>query len=317
MSRRLPPLNAMRVFEAAARHKSFVRAAEELHVTPAAISQQIKLLEDDLGVVLFKRGKTLTLSESSSAVLSLVSDAFDQLERAMMKVRADRVAEPLVVSAPPAFAARWLISRLDDFHECHPAVELHLLATRRLVDFSIEDVDVAIRFGIVDFPDLHVKRLMPEMIVLVAAPSLAKSIKTAADLARSSLLEDDCQIKNGAFPDWETWLSTLGVDNIPLHIRRFSGDTNLAIQAAVNGLGVALAWHSLVVDDLAAGRLARVLDHSIPTSLGFYLVMPEKRATLDKVVAFQTWLFDQVENQITVETNEFIQPGQRKKSAPR
>ena len=296
MSRRLPPLNALRVFEAAARHKSFVRAAEELHVSPAAVSQQIKLLEDDLGVVLFKRGKTLTLSESSSAVLQLVSDAFDQLERAMLKVRADRIAEPLVVSVPPAFAARWLIPRLDDFHDRHASVELHILATRRLVDFSIEDVDLAIRFGTDDHPDLLYERLMPEKIVLVSAPSLAQSIKTAADLALCSLLEDDCEIKNGTFPDWETWLSTLGVGNTPLRIRRFNGDANLAIQAAVSGLGVALAWHSLVVDDLKAGRLAQVLDHTIPTSLGFYLVMPEKRATLDKVIAFRTWLLDQVVN---------------------
>jgi len=294
MSRRLPPLNALRVFEAAARHKSFVRAAEELSVSPAAVSQQIKLLEDYLGVVLFKRGKTLTLSESSTAVLHLVSDAFDQLERAMMKVRADRIAEPLVVSVPPAFAARWLVPRLDDFQGRNPAVELHLLATRRVVDFSIEDVDLAIRFGTCTSPELCVERLMPETIVLVAAPGLAETIKVPADLARCSLLEDDCHIKNGAFPDWETWLTTLGVDNTPLRIRRFSGDSSLAIQAAVSGLGVALAWHSLVVDDLKAGRLAQVLDHTIPTTLGFHLVMPKNRAALGKVVAFRTWLLEQV-----------------------
>lgn len=313
MSRRLPPLNALRVFEAAARHKSFARAAEELHVTPAAVSQQIKLLEDDLGVALFKRGKALALSESANAVLQQVSEAFDQLERAMVKVRADRVAEPLVVTTPPAFAARWLIPRLDDFHERHPAVELHLLATRRVVDFSIEDVDVAIRFGMGDFHDLRVEPLMQEMIVLVAAPALARTIKTAAELARSNLLEDGCHIMNGEFPDWETWLATQGVDNVPLHIRRFSGDAGLAIQAAVNGLGVALAWHSLVMDDLKAERLARVLDHSIPTSFAYHLVMPEKRVALDKVVAFRTWLFDQVANQIPASPSEFVQLPQRKK----
>lgn len=294
MSRRLPPLNALRVFEAAARHKSFVRAAEELHVSPAAVSQQIKLLEDDLGVVLFKRGKSLTLSESSSNVLPLVSDAFDQLERAMLKVRADRIAEPLVVSVPPTFAARWLIPRLDDFHARHATVELQILATRRLVDFSIEDVDLAIRFGTDDHPDLIYELLMPEKIVLVSAPSLAQSIKTTSDLADCNLLEDDCEIKNGTFPDWETWLSSVGVGSTPLRIRRFNGDANLSIQAAISGLGVALAWHSLVADDLKAGRLVQVLNHSIPTSLGFYLVMPEKRAVLDKVMAFRTWLLDQV-----------------------
>ena len=315
MSRRLPPLNALRVFEAAARHQSFARAAEELHVTPAAVSQQIKALEDYLGVLLFKRGKTLMLSESSSAVLQQVSDAFDQLERAMLKVRADRVAEPLVLSTPPAFAARWLMPRLDDFHERHPEIELHLLATRRAVDFAIEAVDVAIRFGSGDFRDLLVEPLMQEKIVLVATPAIASTITTATDLTHSNLLEDDCQIKNGEFPDWKTWLSTLGIAQLPLQLRRYSGDSNLAIQAAVNGMGVTLAWHSLVADDVKSGRLALVLDQSIPTSLGFHLVMPEKHAALEKVVAFRAWLFDQVTQQKAVLPNEFIQQPQRKKIA--
>ena len=312
MSRRLPRLNALRVFEAVARHQSFVRAAEELHVTPAAVSQQIKVLEDYLGVALLKRGKTLALSESASAVLQQVSDAFDQLERAMLKVRADRVAEPLVLSTPPTFAARWLMPRLDDFHERHPSIELHLLATRRVVDFAIEEVDVAIRFGSGEFSELRVEPLMQEKIVLVAAPSIASTIKTAADLARSSLLEDDCQIKNGEFPDWKTWLSTLGIDNFPLQLRRYSGDSNLAIQAAINGMGVTGAWYSLVADDVKAGRLALVLDQSIPTSLGFHLVMPEKHAVLEKVVAFRAWIFDQVTQQKSVLPNEFIQQAQQK-----
>lgn len=303
MARQLPPLNALRVFEAAARHGSFVRAAEELHVTSAAVSQQIKLLEDYLGVVLFKRGKTLTLSESSSAVLHLISDAFDQMERAMTKLRVDSMTGPLVVSAPSAFAARWLIPRMEDFHARHPAVELHLLATQRLVDFSIEDVDVAIRFGAGNHPDLLVERLMPEMIVLVAAPSLAQSIKTLAELARSNLLEDDWHIENGAFPDWETWLTTLGVGNTRLRIRRFS-DATLTIQAAMAGLGVALAWHSLVVDDLKAGRLVQLLDRTIQTTLGYHLVMPKNHATLGKVIAFRTWLFDQASNQPNTGSNQ-------------
>ena len=295
MARHLPPLNALRVFEAAARHRSFARAAEELHVTPAAISQQIKLLEAYLGVSLFKRGRILTLSETSGAVLPLVSEAFDQLERAVQKVRVDHVSGPLVVSVTPAFASRWLIPRLDDFHGRHPAIELHLHATRRLVDFSTEEVDVAIRFGDGRYPNLQAERIMPEIIVLVAAPSLAENIKTPADLAHCNLLEDDWHIKNGAFPDWETWLTTLGVSNASLRVRHF-GDANLTLQAAVSGLGVAPAWRSLVMDDVKAGRLVRLLDSAIPTTLGYHLVMPENRATLGKVVAFRSWLFDLAKN---------------------
>jgi LysR family glycine cleavage system transcriptional activator len=296
MARRLPPLNALRGFEAAARHRSFVRAADELHVTPAAISQQIKLLEEYLGVALFKRGRSLTLSESAGAVLPLVSAAFDQLERAMIQVRVDRTAGPLVVSAPPAFATRWLVPRLEDFHARRPDVELHMLATRRLVDFSMEDVDVAIRFGSGDYPGLRSERLMPETIVIVAAPGVAESVATAADLTRSVLIEDDWHTHSGAFPDWETLLATLGVVDTPPRVRRYS-DAGLAIEAAVAGLGVALAWNSLVVDDLQAGRLARVLDRALPTTLGYHLVMPENRAALGKVVAFRDWLLDLIATQ--------------------
>ena len=298
MARRLPPLNALKFFEAAARHRSFVRAAEELHVTPAAVSQQIKLLEDHLGVALFKRGKTLSLSESASDVLHLVSEGFDQLERAMLKIRSGSSTGPLIVSSPPAFAARWLIPRMDDFHAAHPEIEIHLRASRRPVDFSIEDVDVAIRFGSGNYSGLEVEQLMPEMIVAVAAPELAALIRTPADLAGFNLIEDDWHIMRGMFPEWETLLATLGVAGPPLRVRRFS-DAELAIQAAVTGLGVTLGWHSLVADDLKAGRLVRILNHAIPSDLGYHLVMPKNRTMLAKVSAFRAWLVEQAANQPT------------------
>src|SRR5512135_119425 len=292
MARHLPPLNALRFFEAAARHRSFVRAAEELHVTPAAVSQQIKLLEDHLGVALFKRGKTLVLNESATDTLHLVSEAFDQLERAMLRVRSGSAAGPLTVSTPPAFASRWLIPRMHDFYARYPDVEVHLLATRRLVDFSMEEVDMAIRFGSDERAGLSVERLMPETIVPVAAPRLAKSIKSVAHLACAQLIEDDWHVMRGVFPEWKTLLAASGVSDVPLNIRRF-GDAELAIQAAVNGLGVTLAWHTLVANDLKAGRLATVLNHSIPAELSYQLVMPKNRTMLNKVAAFRAWLLEQ------------------------
>ena len=292
MPRRLPSLNALRAFEAAARHQSFVRAAEELHVTPGAISQHIKSLEDDLGVTLFRRGRRLALSDAASELWPLVADAFDQIERAVLKVRQQGAGNTLVVSTPPAFASRWLIPRLEAFQERHPGIELRLLATQRLVNFQLEDVDLAIRFGTGDYPGLQVERLMPEAIIPVAAPALAQDIRSAADLARSPLLEDESHAGSGLFPDWATWLATLGVrGGAPLRIRRF-GDTSLALQAASTGLGATLTWYSLVVDDLQAGRLVHLLNQTIPTSLGYHLVVPPNRVPLHKVQAFRAWLLE-------------------------
>jgi len=293
MARHLPPLNALRFFEAAARHRSFARAAEELHVTPAAVSQQIKLLEEHLGVTLFKRGKVLVLNESASDTLHLISDAFDQLERTMLRIRSGSVAGPLTISTPPSFASHWLIHRLKDFYSQHPEIEVHLLASRRVVDFAIEEVDMAIRFGNDALPGLSVENLMPEFIVPVATPELARSITSFAELARTKLIEDDWHVMSDSFPEWKTLLTSSGISASHLHIRRFS-DAELAMQAAINGLGVTLAWHTLVTDDLHSGRLAIVLNHRIPSTLSFRLVMPENKTMLRKVSIFRTWLFEQV-----------------------
>jgi len=294
MSRRLPSLNALRAFEAATRHHSFARAAEELHVTPAAVSQLVKQLEDYLGMPLFRRGKQLAPSDAALDALPLVSEAFDQLERAVARLRSSDGRGPLVVSTPPTFAARWLVPRLDNFQEQHPEIELRLLATRRLVDFVLEDVDVAIRFGTGDYPDLTVERLMSEIIVPVAAPALAADIREPADLARKPLINDEWHISRQVFPDWETWLASLGVvPDAPLRLRYF-GDANLVLQAAVAGLGVALSWHSLVADDLARGSLVQVLDLSISSELGYHLVTPAGRAHSTKVAAFRDWLLAEV-----------------------
>ena len=299
MSRHLPPLTALRAFEAAARQRSFARAAAELHVTPAAISQQVKQLEDYFGLPLFKRGKNLSLTESAMVNLPLLSEAFDLLERASARLRMDRQNAPLVVSTPPTFAARWLVGRLDDFQSRHPEIELRLLATRRLVDFDVEDVDVAVRFGSGPYTDLSAEQLMPEAIIPVAAPSLAASLQTANDLSTCTLLHDDGNEWDPAFPDWDSLLATLGVKvDGALRIRHF-GDTNLVIQAATAGLGVALAWRSLVVDDLATGRLVQLFDSALPTQHSYHLVTPLDRLAIPKVAAFRDWLLEQGMLQIT------------------
>ena len=295
MSRRLPQLTALRALEAAARHLSFARAAEELHVTPAAISQQVKQLEEYLGVSLFRRGRNMALSHAAANALPLLSEGFDQLERAVARLRVGNDAGPLVVSVPPTFASRWLVARLDDFQSQYPDIELHLHASRRLVDFAVEEVDLAIRFGAGPYSGLHADRLMPEAFVRGAAPALAADIAAPADLPRYTLLSDDAHLWDPTFPDWDTWLSSLGVE-AKLRIRRFS-DSNLVIGAATASLGVALMWHSLVVDELNAGRLQRLFGSTLPTGHGYYLVVPPTRLQVPKIAAFRQWMLDQAQRQ--------------------
>jgi LysR family glycine cleavage system transcriptional activator len=293
MARRLPSLISLRAFEAAARHLSFARAAAELHVTPAAISQQIKQLEDYLGQALFRRGKVLALSETAREVLPWVTEAFDRLETAVERLRPSHASGPLVVSTPPTFAARWLMSRLENFQTRYPHIEIRLLATRRLVDFTLEDVDVAVRFGSGPFPGLHAEPLMKESIVPVSSPVVADAINSPADMTRCNLLHDESQDWDPAFPDWETWLLSLGVAvEAPLRLRHF-GDTSLTVEAAMSGLGATLVWYSLVADELRAGRLVQLLGLSLSTHHGYHLVIPPNRLNLPKVICFKEWLLEQ------------------------
>jgi len=294
MSRRLPSLTALRAFEAAARHRSFSRAAAELHVTPAAVSQLIKQLEEALKVKLFKRGKTLALSDAAAAAIPYFSDAFDRLEQSVNRLRVGDPSGPLVVSTPPAFAAHWLIPRLDDFHASHPDIELRLLATRRPVDFEVEDVDIALRFGSGPFAGLHTEKLLNESLVPVAAPVMAAKIKKPRDLLSCTLLNDESQAVDPSRPDWDTWLASFGLSpKQPLRIRHF-GDANLVIQAAIANLGIALVWQSLVADALRTKRLVRVLGKTLATNKAYHLVTSPQRLHLDKVAAFRKWILSQI-----------------------
>jgi LysR family transcriptional regulator, glycine cleavage system transcriptional activator len=169
----------------------------------------------------------------------------------------------------------------------------------------MEEVDMAIRFGSDTHPGLSAERLMPEMIVPVATPKLAKSIKTPIDLAHAKLIEDDWHVMRGIFPEWQALLASLEVVDVPLNIRRF-GDTDLALQAAVNGLGATLAWHSLVKDDIKSGRLVRILNHSIPSDLSYQLVMPRNKTMVNKVAAFRAWLFEQATEQPKGKAQEIL-----------
>ena len=290
MVRSLPSLNALRAFEAVARLGSIARAADELHVTPAAVSQLVRQLEDYLGVSLMQRGRRLVLSEQARAALPWLSRGFDHMHLAVEHMRPRREDSTLVVTVPPEFAARWLVQRLEDFSRQFPEIELRVQPTRRLVDFTSESVDVAIRFGSGEFPCLFSELLMPESIVLVATPALAATIGAPADLPGCTLLYDDAETWDPLFPDWQQWLAAQGVSAGEMLRIRHLGTVGLVIQAATSGLGVALVWRTLVLDELRRGSLVQLFGLEMPSGRAYHLVVPEPRLAQAKVGAFRRWL---------------------------
>ena len=293
MSRQLLSLRALLAFEAAARHVSFARAAHELHVTPAAISQQIKSLEDQIGQSLFERSPALRLSAPAVAVSRQLGEALDLLERVSQQLRVDQSERPLVVSLAPSFAARWLIPRLERFNARHPDIELRLLATTRTVDFDAEGVDLAVRYGSGRYPGLHVERLRAETVVAIAHPRLAVGLVHPSDLLGATLLHNSGMSWDPTFPDWPTWLRNAGVAlQAPLRIREF-GEANLHIEAALAGLGVALVWRTLVNEELASGRMVALFQEQ-PLTNAFHFVCPPARLAMPRVAAFRQWLLEEI-----------------------
>ncbi len=292
MSRRLPSLNALRAFEAAARHLSFTRAAGELHVTQAAISHQVKALEDWLGFRLFHRlSRELRLTEEGQAYLPALSDAFDGIERATARLKREDEPRFLTVSTMVSFAAGWLVPRLKRFRAAHPAVDVRLTTSDEFVDFDRDGVDIAIRYGRGGWPGLRVERLMEEDFFPVCSPGLRDGpapLAEPADLRHHTLLHDDLTIT------WATWLDAAGVPGLAgVKAERgpFFINSHLAFQAAIAGEGVAIGRSALVAGDIAAGRLVRPFDISLPADFAYYVVCPEASAVRPKVAAFRDWLF--------------------------
>jgi len=286
---RLPSLNALRAFAAAGQHLSFTRAADELHVTQAAISHQIKTLEEQLGVKLFRRlPRGLMLTESGQVYLPAVRDAFDRLATATDRLQTREASGLLTVSLLPSFAARWLVPRLSRFREAHPDIDLRVAAEERLTDFDRDGVDVAIRYGGGTYPGLYAKRILGESFFPVCSPSLidgAPPLRQPADLRHHTLLHDDMRM------DWPMWLLAAGVGDV-VDARRGPAfnDSALMLQAAVDGQGVALGRRALVADDLASGCLVRPFSTSLSSAYGYYVVYPELSAGRPKVAAFEDWL---------------------------
>lgn len=292
MSDPILPLRSLQAFEAVARHLSFARAAAELHVTPGAISQQIKALEELIGAPVFERGRELRPTPAAAAVVRQLRNAMETLRAVSRQLRAHATETVLVVSAAPSFASRWLIPRLERFNARHPDIELRLLATRRVVDFASENVDVAVRYGTGRYPGLHVERLRAETVVAVAHPRIAASIKRPADLAAMTLLRNAGMSWDPTFPDWPAWLQAAGISpQKALRLREFE-EANFLIDAALAGLGAALVWKTLVSEDLAAGRLVALFDEQ-PLEGAYHFVCPPERLQEASVVSFRRWLIDE------------------------
>ncbi len=288
MTVRLPPMNTLRAFEAAARHLSFTHAAAELHITQAAVSHQIRTLEEALGVRLFRRlNRAIRLTEEGQQFVSEVRKALSHLATAMEKLAAPDAGGPLTVSVLPSFAAKWLVPRLGRFRERHPEIDVRVSPSIQLTDFQRDDVDLGVRYGKGKYEGLHSVRLMTEDIFPVCSPKLlsgAKALRQPADLRHHTLLHDD------GYVDWAMWLLVAGVQDIPPTQGPFFTDSALVLQAAVEGQGVALARGALAADDLAAGRLVKPFDIAIPTEYAYYIVCPKATAQHPKIAAFRDWL---------------------------
>ena len=286
---RLPPLSTLRSFEAAARHLSFSKAADELHVTHGAVSRAIQNLEDHLGLKLFQRKtRAVTLTPSGAAYAIAVRDALDRLAAATAAISRRDSQAVLNVSTVDSFLSKWLLPRLYRFREKHPDIDLRLSTTIKLADFVNDGIDIAIRYGLGRYPGLTADLLMHEELAPVSSPKLLEGphpLERPEDLKHHTLIHDDFQI------DWNMWLKSAGVEGVDPHRGpRFESSVH-AVQAAVQGDGVVLGRSALVADDLKAGRLVMPFTLSLPSDLAYYVVYPAASAQLPKIRAFRDWVF--------------------------
>ena len=298
MSINLPPLTSLRAFEAAARHESLARAAEELHVTPAAVSHQVKALESYLGIELFHRkARGLTLTEAGRSAQPPLRDGFEQLGEAVLRMLSVQDELRLTVSVGTSFASMWLVPYLKGFRQRHPDIDVLVDATDDVVDLRKRDADLAIRYGGGVYPGLHADHIVDESEFPVCSPTLLEGphpLRTPDDLRYHTLLHDLWweEEKADLWPSWTSWLHAAGVEGIDASKGPRFSQALLSIQAAIEGQGVALGSKVLVGDGLAEGWLVRPFELHIgdPDSFGYYLLVAADRINEPKVEAFRTWL---------------------------
>jgi LysR family glycine cleavage system transcriptional activator len=294
MRRQLPPLNALRAFETAARHMSISQAANELRVTPAAISHQIRILEDHVGLPLFIRnGRGLALTDAGSAGLRDLREGFARLGAAMDAIDSLGEAGVLSISVAPSFATKWLLPRLDSFQSAHPEIDVHVSASMELANFVKDGVDLAIRYGAGRYSDVAVERLLAESVVPVCSPEFLKRngpFNSLGDLVEATLLHDDSPDNDPSCPNWEMWLTAAGARHIDASRGPRFNQSSLVIEAAVLGRGVALAKTALAARDLRHGRLVQPFESTVKLDFAYFVVAPRSKLNLPKVSHFLDWL---------------------------
>lgn len=298
MARRVYPLNSLRAFEASARQLSFVKAAEELHVTPAAVSHQVKRLEEYLGLPLFRRlPRGLLLSETGQTLLSELREVFLRLEKAMERVADHDTQGALTISVAPMFAVKWLVPRLQAFDVLHPNIDVRISSSLRIIDFQRDAFDAAVRLGRGKYPGLEAVKLFDESVTPMFSPRLldgSNSIREPNDLRHHVLLHDDSMGFDPAAPTWEAWLKAAGATRVDASRGPRFSQPDHALQAAVDGAGVVLGWRYLAEQDVLAGRLVRPFDLDLPLGSAFYLVYPATNADRPKIANFRAWLLEEI-----------------------
>ncbi|XXF75009.1 transcriptional regulator GcvA [Myxococcaceae bacterium GXIMD 01537] len=291
-------LNALRAFEASARHESFSAAAAELHVTPAAVGQLVRSLEEALGTPLFHRGtsgrKRLVLTEAAQRALPDIRAGFDRLSVGVARLKEGSSAGVLTVTVSPAFAAKWLLPRLERFQAAWPELDVRLDATTELLDFAARGVDIGVRYGVGGWPGLAAEKLLDEEVYPVCSPALlrqSRRLRRPSDLGDLRLIHDRSVDARAGFATWDAWLEKAGAKGVETKRGLRINNSAAVLQAAIDGQGVALARSIMAHDDLAAGRLVRLFPEvEFPSVLAYYVVYRPECATLPKLVAFREWL---------------------------
>jgi LysR family transcriptional regulator of beta-lactamase len=277
------PLNALRAFETSARHLSFTRAAQELNVTQAAVSQQVRMLEDRLGCVLFKRlPRGLGITDEGRALLPVLSDAFNRIETVLKQFEGGHFHEVLTIGVVGTFAIGWLMPRLKRFRQTHPFVELRLLTHNNMVDLAAEGLEFAVRFGDGTWPGTRSTFLLDAPLAVLCAPDIAERLATPADLVRETLL------RSYRADEWLRWFAAAGLDPWPLSGPVFDS-SRLMVEAAMQGAGIALAPPRMFARELQTGLLAQPFDIEVETG-GYWLIWLKSRPLSPAMQLFRDWI---------------------------